>query len=140
MNIDSNSPEKKIVVDEDWKSLVEAEREAARGAAEERPSPDAKEDSRGPTARGADDAGVLPPPNLSFLIGTLYIQGAMSLGLLVNPVTKKADVQLGRAKHAIDLLAMLQQKTEGNRTPNESEELETALYELRMSFVGVQQQ
>lgn len=136
--MNSDPSEKKIIVDEDWKSQVEAEREAARDAAVERLSPDAKENSRGPTAPGAEGAGVLPPPNLSFLIGTLYIQGAMSLGLLVNPVTKKADVQLDRAKHAIDLLAMLQEKTEGNRTPDESEELETALYELRMSFVGVQ--
>ena len=55
----------------------------------------------------------------------------MALGLLPNPVTKKADVQLDQAKHAIDLLTMLQQKTEGNRTPEESGELEAALHELR---------
>ena len=63
----------------------------------------------------------------------------MALGLLPNPVTKKADVQLDQAKHAIDLLTMLQQKTEGNRTPEESEELEAALHELRLAFVTVQQ-
>ena len=77
----------------------------------------------------------LPPADLSFLIGTLYIQGAMSLGLLPNPLTQKAAVDRGRAQHAIDLLTVLQQKTEGNRTSGESEALETALHELRIAFV-----
>lgn len=130
----SDQPDKKIIIDEDWKSQVEAEKEAARNASQ------SAENRRGPTAPGgpqsaAPDAGAMPPPDFGFLIGTLYIQGAMALGLLVNPVTKKADVQLPQAKHAIDLLAMLQQKTEGNRTPEESDELETALHELRMAFV-----
>ena len=50
-------------------------------------------------------------------------------------MTKKADVQLDQAKHSIDLLTVLQQKTEGNRTPEESGELEAALHELRMAYV-----
>ena len=54
-----------------------------------------------------------------------------------TPSTNKADVQLDQAKHAIDLLTMLQQKTEGNRTPDESEELEAVLHELRLAFVTV---
>ncbi len=71
-----------------------------------------------------------------FLVSTLYLQGAIALGLLPNPVTNKADVQLDQAKHAIDMLAMLQQKTEGNRTPEESQDLEAALHELRLAYVG----
>ena len=54
-------------------------------------------------------------------------------------MTKKLDVQLDQAKHSIDLLAVLQQKSEGNRTPEESDELEAALHELRLAFVAVQQ-
>jgi hypothetical protein len=83
----------------------------------------------------SDGCGGLPPADLNFLIGTLYIQGAMSLGLLPNPVTKKASVERDRAQHAIDLLAVLQQKTEGNRTSDESDAVEAALHELRMAFV-----
>ncbi len=59
----------------------------------------------------------------------------MSLGLLPNPMTQQAAVDRSRAQHAIDLLAMLQQKTEGNRTSEESDAVETALHELRMAFV-----
>ena len=62
----------------------------------------------------------------------------MALGLLPNPLTKKHDVQLEQAKHSIDLLAVLQQKTEGNRTPEESDELEAALHELRLAFIALQ--
>jgi hypothetical protein len=126
-------PEKKLVVDEDWKSQVEAEKEAARHT-DEPPKP------AEPSAKPSDGPRPpLPPADFGFLIGTLYIQGAMALGLLLNPITKKAEVQLEQAKHAIDLLAMLQQKTEGNRTPEESSELEAVLHELRMAYVTVQQ-
>ncbi len=128
---DETSSEKKIIIDEDWKSQVEAEKEAARQAEAAKPPAES-----GPTG-GA--RGPLPPANFTFLVSTLYLQGAMALGLLPNPMTKKLDVQLDQAKHSIDLLAVLQQKTEGNRTPEESEELEAALHELRLAFVTVQQ-
>jgi hypothetical protein len=129
MSADMPQPEKKIIVDEDWKSQVEAEKEAARHGEE---PPQAAAPSGGSHA-------PMPPADLGFLIGTLYVQGAMSLGLLANPATKKAEVHLGQAKHAIDLLAMLEQKTEGNRTPEESGELDAALHELRLAYVTAQQ-
>jgi hypothetical protein len=131
------TPEKKLVIDEDWKSQVEAEKEAARQAEQ---SGKSSEPPPAPPAKApAAERLPLPPANLAFLIGTLYIQGAMAMGLLPNPVTKKADVQLDQAKHSIDLLAVLQQKTEGNRTPQESGELEAVLHELRMAYITVQQ-
>ena len=131
MSEEPNSPEKRIIIDEDWKSQVEREKaEAAREA-------------RQPAQAGAEQASAgahapLPPADLSFLASTLYLQGAIALGLLPNPVSNKAEVQLDQAKHVIDLLAMLQQKTEGNRTPDETEELEAILHQLRMAYVGVQ--
>ncbi|MEN6404862.1 MAG: DUF1844 domain-containing protein [Thermoguttaceae bacterium] len=128
MSNDSQNPEKKIIIDEDWKTRVEAEREA------EKQDPSVAEKPAG----GPQQKIPMPPPTLSFLVSTLYLQGAMALGALPNPVTKKADRQLDQAKHAIDLLAMLQQKTEGNRTQAESEELESALHELRMAYVGLE--
>ncbi|MEN6449167.1 MAG: DUF1844 domain-containing protein, partial [Thermoguttaceae bacterium] len=64
--------------------------------------------------------------------------GAMALGLIPNPMTKKAERHADRATHAIDMLAMLQQKTEGNRTPDETAELENVLHELRMAFIQTQ--
>jgi hypothetical protein len=62
----------------------------------------------------------------------------MGLGLMPNPTNQKVSVQFAQTKHAIDLLAVLQQKTEGNRTPTESAELDSALHELRMAFIQIQ--
>jgi hypothetical protein len=127
------TPEKKLIIDEDWKSQVEAEKEAARHA-EQPPKPN-EPSAEPPTGERLP----LPPANLGFLVGTLYIQGALALGLLPNPMTKKSEVHLDQAKHAIDLLAVLQQKTEGNRTPDETDELIAVLHELRMAYITVQQ-
>jgi hypothetical protein len=124
--------EKKIIVDEDWKSQVEAEREAARhqdeSAEPERPTPP------------PDAAGPLPPPNLTVLASSLYLQGMISLGLLPGPGSDQPEVHLDHAKHTIDTLEMLQEKTEGNRTPDESREMDRMLHEMRLAFVEVQAQ
>jgi len=129
---EAKNPEKKLFIDEDWKQQVEAEREAARHA------PAAEKPAERPSSSGP--RGPLPPANLTFLVSTLYLQGAMALGLVPNPVTHKAEKHLEQAKHSIDLLSMLQQKTEGNRTPEESAELEAILHELRLTFVSINEQ
>jgi hypothetical protein len=122
---DQPASDKKLHVDEDWKSQVEAEKLATQQADEPKQPPKAPQPSRGP----------LPPASLTLIVSTLYLQGIVALGLIPNPVTKKAEADQQQAKHAIDLLAVLQQKTEGNRTPEETEEIEAALHELRMAFV-----
>ena len=40
-----------------------------------------------------------------------------------------------RARHTIDVLSMLKQKTEGNRTDDETKLLDTLLYEVRTKFL-----
>ena len=132
---ESKPEEKKIIIDEDWKSQVEAEKEASGE------SDDTAEDT---TPESTGEAGAeLPPPNLVFLASSLYLQGMVSLGMLPNPAKPDAtqpEVHLNQARHAIDTLQMLQEKTEGNRTPQETTELETMLHELRMAFLAMQQQ
>jgi hypothetical protein len=127
MTDDAANPEKKIIVDEDWKGRVEAERQAEAARAE----------SAQPARPPAEEP--LPPPTLSYLAGTLYLQAAIALGLLPNPVSGKSETHLAHAKHVIDTLAVLQAKTEGNRTPAESEEIEAMLYQLRMAYVEMRE-
>lgn len=124
--------EKKLHIDEDWKSQVEAEKEAA---CDEKQEPASAEIESEPAA---EQLPPLPPASLSFLIGTMYMQGAMSLGVLPSPVTKKQEYRPDHAQHTIDMLSILQEKTAGNRTKEESEELEAVLHELRVAFVAVQ--
>jgi len=119
--------EKKIIVDEDWKSQVQREREAAqRGSAAE------------PAQPAESSPNVQPPPaNLTYLASSLSVQASICLGLMPDPSSGKSEKNLPLAKHLIDLLEVLQQKTEGNRTPEETEDIEAMLHQLRMLYVQI---
>ncbi|MGA2254117.1 MAG: DUF1844 domain-containing protein [Thermoguttaceae bacterium] len=123
----SENPEKKIIVDEDWKTQVEREREAALKGAGAEPTQTA----------GATPEIALPPANLTYLASSLSIQASIYLGLMPDPVSGKLEKDLRVAKHSIDMLEVLQQKTEGNRTPEETEDIEAMLHQLRMAYVQV---
>ena len=82
-----------------------------------------------------EPSGALPPAGLSLLLTSLGTQALMSLGQIADPTTKKAEVNRDQARHCIDLLGMLEEKTAGNRTDEESQLLDGLLYELRMLFL-----
>jgi hypothetical protein len=69
----------------------------------------------------------------------LYGDAMANLGQAPDPVSGRGHVDLDQARFAIDLLAMLQEKTQGNRTPDESAVLEEMLAALRMGFVQLSQ-
>ena len=77
----------------------------------------------------------LPPASLTSLASGLALQATALLGLFPESVTGKAEKNLPMAKHLIDSLEVLQQKTEGNRTPEETEDIEAMLHQLRMAYV-----
>jgi hypothetical protein len=118
----------KIIVDEDWKSRVQAEKETLSQKQSEEAAPPRPEPPR--------ESG-LPPPDLMFIASTMYMQTLVSLGLVPNPVTGKATVQMQQAQHAIDTLDVLQRKTEGNRTGDESDAIDHMLHELRLAYITV---
>jgi len=62
---------------------------------------------------------------------------ASSLGLMEHPVTRKREVDLELGKHWIDVLGMLQRKTQGNLTPQEAQIVEAWLADLRMQYVSL---
>jgi hypothetical protein len=82
-----------------------------------------------------EQSGQVPPATLSLLLTSLGTQALMSLGQITNPMSKKAEVDRDQARHCIDLLGMLEEKTAGNRTEEESQLLDGLLYELRMLFL-----
>jgi hypothetical protein len=69
----------------------------------------------------------------------LYGDAMANLGQAPDPVSGRPHLDLDQARFAIDLLAMLQQRTQGNRTPDESAVLEEMLATLRMGFVRLSQ-
>ncbi len=147
----------KIIVDSDWKAQVEAEREALRRREQAAPSAGGKP-SEGSSAAGASAAGAsaagagggapgkaadgdreerLPPASFALLVSSLATQAMMSLGQFPDPFENKPVVRLEAARHTIDMLAVLEEKTKGNLTPDEQAMLAHILTDLRMAYVAM---
>ena len=80
-----------------------------------------------------DDRG--PPATFDFLIHTLFTQALMALGRIPNPITKQTHKNLATARHFVDTLAMLEEKTKGNLTDEERRLLEEIQHQLRMQVL-----
>lgn len=69
---------------------------------------------------------------------SLASSAAVHFGDVADPSTgEKRPPNLEQAGHVIAVLAVLEQKTQGNLTPEERQFLEQILYELRTRFVAV---
>ena len=60
----------------------------------------------------------------------------MLLGEVPNPYSGKKEEDVDAAKHIIDILTLLKEKTKGNLSQDEEKLLESVLYELRMKFMA----
>ena len=78
---------------------------------------------------------ALPAVDFHTFVLSLGSSALMHLGELERPGAGAAEKDLPMAKHTIDILAMLQEKTKGNLTPDEAKLLESLLYDLRLRFV-----
>jgi hypothetical protein len=81
----------------------------------------------------------MPAASFSTLVQSILTQALFYLGDLT---TRGAEptVNLDMAKHQIDLLGILEDKTRGNLTADEQRVLDTVLYEARMRYVSVASQ
>jgi len=79
-----------------------------------------------------------PPATFDFLIHTLFTQALMALGRIPNPITKQAHKNLATARHFVDMLTMLGEKTRGNLTDEERKLLEEMQHQLRMQILAEQ--
>jgi Domain of unknown function (DUF1844) len=77
-----------------------------------------------------------PASFLSFLM-SIASNAASALGMMEHPVTHLRDVDLELGKHWIDVLGMLQKKTQGNLSTQEKQMLESLLSDLRMQYVSL---
>ncbi|MBZ5727468.1 MAG: DUF1844 domain-containing protein [Acidobacteriia bacterium] len=79
----------------------------------------------------------LPPASFSFLVISMSAQAEMQLGLMHLGEEEKPEPNLQLARHTLDLMAVLLEKTKGNLTLDEQRLLENSLTELRFRFVQV---
>jgi hypothetical protein len=78
------------------------------------------------------------PGEMTFdrLVQSVYMTAAIQLGAGGQP-GEQPRVDILGARQSIDMLAVLTEKTKGNLTPNEERLLQSALFELRMSFLEI---
>lgn len=69
------------------------------------------------------------------LVLSLQAGAIQQMGKIVSPVTGKVERNLEAARFSIDMLSMLETRTKGNLTEDESKLLSHILYELRMNYV-----
>ena len=110
----------------------------------ERPAEDDEAASEAPaTATGGEPRVVRPegqsladlPRDFSSFVEGLYLEAMLYLGALADPHSGELIEDLELAQYKIDILGMVQEKTEGNLTQEEKQQLDEILYQLRMVFL-----
>lgn len=126
---DGTPEEPKIIIDSDWKS--QAEREKQRLAAQTRPaaSPEA------PAAKQGRQPGE--PARFEDLISMLMTNALMAMGAFPDQRTGQAYIAIDLAKLYVDLLGVLEEKTKGNLTEQEATTLSRVAHELRLEYVEI---
>jgi uncharacterized protein DUF1844 len=129
-------PEPKVVATQEAAAAAPAaetrtapEREVASAT---EPAPEAEEEFTEEDLAGARD----PASFMSFIM-SIASNAASALGMMEHPVTHQREVDVDMGRHWIDILGMLQKKTEGNLTPQEKRMLEGLLADLRMQYVSL---
>ena len=84
-----------------------------------------------------DLADARDPASFVSFVMSIASNAASALGMMEHPVTHQREVDVELGKHWIDILGMLQKKTEGNLTPQERRMLEGLLADLRMQYVSL---
>jgi len=144
--------ERHLHIDSDWKKQAQEEKERLAREVEQKPPAGAGAAGAAGTAGTAGMPGAagaagtapgrrggqraLPPASLAALVQSLATQAAIFMADQRDPETGQSLRNLDLAKHNIDLLRVLEEKTKGNLTEEEKHLLETVLYELLMAYVG----
>lgn len=105
-------------VDSEWKKKAQEEKEkvSEESSREKQPS--------------------LPEASFLNFISDISLQIMILLGQIEHPATKKKEKNLSQAKYMIDTLEMLEEKTRGNLSSQESMMLTQLLHQFRMTYVA----
>lgn len=128
----------KIIVDDDWKAQAQAEKQKLAQQAKAKAEAPAGGTAGATDTRGATPGGggrELPPANFESLLSTMTTQALFAMGAIPDPATGQHIAHLDLARHHIDMLTVLEEKTKGNLSQEESDMLATTLYELRNRYV-----
>jgi hypothetical protein len=129
-------------VDENWKEQVEKERQTLPGSEPPRSAQPAASQAKRPEPTPASQAkqpprrgGAPPQSDFAMFLSSLSMQAMVALGEMAHPATGLAQLDLEQARYLVDVLGLLQEKTQGNLSQEEAGLLDGLLYELRMKYV-----
>ncbi len=95
-----------------------------------------KEEPKDQAPKKEAESPPLPEVNFNSLIFSLSSTVFFHLGEIADPQSGKKAKDLPLAKHTIDIIAMLKEKTEGNLTEEEKKFIENILTDLRWRYVN----
>ena len=107
--------EKKIIVDDDWKAEAKKEKERL--------------------AQETTQQEAIPDPTFAELINMIAMQAMVGFGGMAGPGGERIPPNLDIAKHYVDMLQVLEDKTKGNLTDDEKKLLDQVAYEIRMRYI-----
>lgn len=105
-------------------------------AAGEEPQPTAEQ---APSPPGEQPSAPLEPVSFSTFVLGLSTQALLHLGEIESPLSGTVEQDLPAAKHVIDILGILRDKTRNNLEQAEEHLLDSILYDLRMRYVALAQ-
>lgn len=120
-------------VEADEPTLPPPRAEVPRRAVEEPPPRPAQPEPPGPQGTRPADVGER---SLEGLFVMLASSAVVALGEAADPMTGQVRRDPAAAANAIDLLVLLRERTEGNRTPRETRLLEELIYDLQLRYVA----
>ena len=109
-----------------------------RGQSKEEPPPPGPEKAADASpGRETEDKSrkALEEVNFVTFLLSLYSSAMAAFGQIADPVTSKVEEHIEAGKQMIDILGILTEKTKGNLNTEESQLLESMLYELRMIYL-----
>lgn len=130
-----SDPAPKLIIDTDWKSQAQAEKErlaeaaAAKAATKAPKTPEVGGTPEGEAAPRDEKIGIQD------LISLLVTNALSYMGAFADPQTGRAVVAPEMARVYIDMLGVLEEKTKGNLSEKESQVLTQTLSELRLEYV-----
>lgn len=114
----------KIIIDSDWKSQAQAEKERLSQKSE---AAAAKSGKPGPDE----------PVTFEEIVRMFVMQALTFLGEVPDPRTGQRVLAPEYSRYYIDMLGVLEEKTKGNLTPEETQMLSEVVRDLRLSYAEV---
>ena len=129
--------DRRIFAEENLDDGEKEEKEAP--AAEEKTEAETKEADEKPDAGDQEPPLQFPEINFATFVASLNASALLQLGAIDDPTTGTKNKNLPMAKQTIDILSMMQEKTEGNLSEEEENLLKNILYDLRLMYVKEKQ-